>query len=84
MIGIELGTRNWKLLSEIDPFFGMAARIPAWIVAKVRKQRVNTGSILGGQGKEFRLAVLHRDCVVAMDCDLAVGLAVSPNAVAQH
>lgn len=75
---------TWVLYSDVGTLFRVAPQIPAGHVPCARKQRVDAGLRLWGIEEEFCLAVLLLHGVVGRDRDLAEGLAVRGDAIAEH
>jgi len=62
----------------------MALQVPAGFVTGMGKQRVDTGLHLGRVEDELRLAAFLLYRVVGQDRDLAEGLAVRRDAIAEN
>jgi hypothetical protein len=68
---------------DVGALLGVTLQIPAGDVSCAREQRVDAGLQLRRIEEEFRLAILLRHRVVAGDRDLAEGLAIRGDAVAE-
>jgi hypothetical protein len=58
-----------ELFLYINPLFGVPSHIPAWAVAEVGKQGLNTNFILRWRKLILSLAVLFVDCIHSCDAD---------------